>query len=218
MIVGVCAGQEVKIRVSSGSGEGWAAGVTTRSDMLTAPADKPLSANARPTIGPIVRSGRRRSCAATDLARGPPHEPPRVASARRPPACVEPPGRPSGHGAQVSSMPPTSGHNRPTPRSRVGRSSQYAGENGQRVRSPERPDPEPPRSLGYAWRVRTTTEWVSMLRLAMLSFWHVHAGGYARQAQQHPDTTLTAAPRPRSWAFPSTTIFTSSWRETTWMA
>ncbi|MEQ4207194.1 Gfo/Idh/MocA family oxidoreductase [Actinopolymorpha sp. B9G3] len=32
-----------------------------------------------------------------------------------------------------------------------------------------------------------------MLRLAMLSFWHVHAGGYARQAQQHPDTTLTAA-------------------------
>jgi 1,5-anhydro-D-fructose reductase (1,5-anhydro-D-mannitol-forming) len=32
-----------------------------------------------------------------------------------------------------------------------------------------------------------------MLRLAMLSFWHVHAGGYARQAQQHPGTTLVAA-------------------------
>ena len=27
----------------------------------------------------------------------------------------------------------------------------------------------------------------------MLSFWHVHAGGYARQAQQHPGTTLVAA-------------------------
>lgn len=26
----------------------------------------------------------------------------------------------------------------------------------------------------------------------MLSFWHVHAGGYARQAEQHPDTTITA--------------------------
>ncbi|HEY8458420.1 MAG TPA: Gfo/Idh/MocA family oxidoreductase [Actinopolymorphaceae bacterium] len=32
-----------------------------------------------------------------------------------------------------------------------------------------------------------------MLRLAMLSFWHVHALGYARQAQEHPDTTLVAA-------------------------
>jgi 1,5-anhydro-D-fructose reductase (1,5-anhydro-D-mannitol-forming) len=37
------------------------------------------------------------------------------------------------------------------------------------------------------------TDRVSMLRLAMLSFWHVHAGGYARQAQQHPGTVLTAA-------------------------
>lgn len=31
-----------------------------------------------------------------------------------------------------------------------------------------------------------------MIRVAMLSFWHVHAGGYARQAEQHPDTTITA--------------------------
>ncbi|REF37933.1 Gfo/Idh/MocA family protein [Thermasporomyces composti] len=32
-----------------------------------------------------------------------------------------------------------------------------------------------------------------MIRLAMLSFWHVHARGYARQAQEHPATTLVAA-------------------------
>jgi 1,5-anhydro-D-fructose reductase (1,5-anhydro-D-mannitol-forming) len=32
-----------------------------------------------------------------------------------------------------------------------------------------------------------------MIRLAMLSFWHVHAGGYARQAQQHPGTEIVAA-------------------------
>jgi 1,5-anhydro-D-fructose reductase (1,5-anhydro-D-mannitol-forming) len=31
-----------------------------------------------------------------------------------------------------------------------------------------------------------------MIRVAMLSFWHVHAGGYARNAAQHPDTTITA--------------------------
>lgn len=30
------------------------------------------------------------------------------------------------------------------------------------------------------------------IRVAMLSFWHVHAGDYARQAQQHPDTEIVA--------------------------
>lgn len=32
-----------------------------------------------------------------------------------------------------------------------------------------------------------------MLRLALLSFWHVHAKDYARQAQQHPATEIVAA-------------------------
>lgn len=31
-----------------------------------------------------------------------------------------------------------------------------------------------------------------MIRLAMLSFWHVHANDYARQANEHPDTVITA--------------------------
>lgn len=31
-----------------------------------------------------------------------------------------------------------------------------------------------------------------MIRLAMLSFWHVHAGGYAQQAQDHPATEIVA--------------------------
>jgi 1,5-anhydro-D-fructose reductase (1,5-anhydro-D-mannitol-forming) len=31
-----------------------------------------------------------------------------------------------------------------------------------------------------------------MIRVAMLSFWHVHAGGYARQAADHPDTEIVA--------------------------
>lgn len=31
-----------------------------------------------------------------------------------------------------------------------------------------------------------------MIRLAMLSFWHVHAGDYARQAQEHPKTEIVA--------------------------
>ncbi|KQO63834.1 Gfo/Idh/MocA family protein [Curtobacterium sp. Leaf261] len=30
------------------------------------------------------------------------------------------------------------------------------------------------------------------LSIAVLGFWHVHAGGYASDAQDHPDTTLTA--------------------------
>lgn len=32
-----------------------------------------------------------------------------------------------------------------------------------------------------------------MLRVAMLSFWHVHAGDYARQATEHPETEIVAA-------------------------
>lgn len=32
----------------------------------------------------------------------------------------------------------------------------------------------------------------AMINLAMLSFWHVHAGDYARQADEHPDTQLVA--------------------------
>lgn len=32
-----------------------------------------------------------------------------------------------------------------------------------------------------------------MIRIAMLSFWHVHADGYARQAVEHPGTELVAA-------------------------
>ncbi|MFD2080666.1 Predicted dehydrogenase [Actinopolymorpha cephalotaxi] len=32
-----------------------------------------------------------------------------------------------------------------------------------------------------------------MIRIAMLSFWHVHALGYARQAQEHPGTEIVAA-------------------------
>lgn len=32
-----------------------------------------------------------------------------------------------------------------------------------------------------------------MIRVALLSFWHVHAKDYARQAQQHPDTEIVAA-------------------------
>src|SRR5690606_32553495 len=31
-----------------------------------------------------------------------------------------------------------------------------------------------------------------MIRLAMLSYWHVHAAGYASAAQRHPDTQITA--------------------------
>ncbi|WP_067624185.1 Gfo/Idh/MocA family protein [Alicyclobacillus acidiphilus] len=31
-----------------------------------------------------------------------------------------------------------------------------------------------------------------MVRLAMLSFWHVHARDYARQAKEHPDTEIVA--------------------------
>lgn len=31
-----------------------------------------------------------------------------------------------------------------------------------------------------------------MIRVALLSFWHVHAKDYARQAQQHPDTEIVA--------------------------
>src|SRR5690348_10131116 len=32
-----------------------------------------------------------------------------------------------------------------------------------------------------------------MIRVAMISFWHVHAKDYARQAQEHPDTEIVAA-------------------------
>ena len=32
-----------------------------------------------------------------------------------------------------------------------------------------------------------------MIRVAMLSFWHVHARDYARQAQEHPDVNIVAA-------------------------
>jgi 1,5-anhydro-D-fructose reductase (1,5-anhydro-D-mannitol-forming) len=32
-----------------------------------------------------------------------------------------------------------------------------------------------------------------MIRVAMMSFWHVHARDYARQAQEHPDTEIVAA-------------------------
>jgi 1,5-anhydro-D-fructose reductase (1,5-anhydro-D-mannitol-forming) len=32
-----------------------------------------------------------------------------------------------------------------------------------------------------------------MIRVAMVSFWHVHAKDYARQAQEHPDTEIVAA-------------------------
>ncbi len=32
-----------------------------------------------------------------------------------------------------------------------------------------------------------------MLRVAMLSFWHVHAGDYARQATEHPDVEIIGA-------------------------
>jgi 1,5-anhydro-D-fructose reductase (1,5-anhydro-D-mannitol-forming) len=32
-----------------------------------------------------------------------------------------------------------------------------------------------------------------MIRVAMLSFWHVHARDYARQAQEHPDVSIVAA-------------------------
>jgi 1,5-anhydro-D-fructose reductase (1,5-anhydro-D-mannitol-forming) len=32
-----------------------------------------------------------------------------------------------------------------------------------------------------------------MIRVAMLSFWHVHAGDYARQALEHPQTEIVAA-------------------------
>ncbi len=32
-----------------------------------------------------------------------------------------------------------------------------------------------------------------MIRIAMLSFWHVHAKDYARQAQEHPDVEIVAA-------------------------
>ena len=43
------------------------------------------------------------------------------------------------------------------------------------------------------------------LRLAILSFWHVHARDYARQATEHPGTEITAvwdedADRGRGWA------------------
>ena len=31
-----------------------------------------------------------------------------------------------------------------------------------------------------------------MIRVAMLSFWHVHARDYARQAEEHPDTEIVA--------------------------
>jgi 1,5-anhydro-D-fructose reductase (1,5-anhydro-D-mannitol-forming) len=31
-----------------------------------------------------------------------------------------------------------------------------------------------------------------MIRVAMLSFWHVHAGDYAAQAERHPDTEIVA--------------------------
>lgn len=31
-----------------------------------------------------------------------------------------------------------------------------------------------------------------MLKVAMLSFWHVHAKDYARMANQHPDTEIVA--------------------------
>jgi 1,5-anhydro-D-fructose reductase (1,5-anhydro-D-mannitol-forming) len=31
-----------------------------------------------------------------------------------------------------------------------------------------------------------------MIRAAMLSFWHVHAGGYADQGSKHPDTEIVA--------------------------
>ena len=31
-----------------------------------------------------------------------------------------------------------------------------------------------------------------MIRVAMLSFWHVHAKDYARQATEHPDTQIVA--------------------------
>lgn len=31
-----------------------------------------------------------------------------------------------------------------------------------------------------------------MIRVAMLSFWHVHAGDYARQATEHPETEIVA--------------------------
>lgn len=32
-----------------------------------------------------------------------------------------------------------------------------------------------------------------MIRVAMVSFWHVHARDYARQASEHPDTEIVAA-------------------------
>ncbi|MBO0778200.1 MAG: Gfo/Idh/MocA family oxidoreductase [Ktedonobacteraceae bacterium] len=32
-----------------------------------------------------------------------------------------------------------------------------------------------------------------MIRVAMISFWHVHARDYARQAREHPDTEIVAA-------------------------
>lgn len=32
-----------------------------------------------------------------------------------------------------------------------------------------------------------------MIRVAMISFWHVHARDYAQQAQEHPDTEIVAA-------------------------
>ena len=31
-----------------------------------------------------------------------------------------------------------------------------------------------------------------MIRVAMLSFWHVHAKDYARLAAEHPDTEIVA--------------------------
>ncbi|HEY0828874.1 MAG TPA: Gfo/Idh/MocA family oxidoreductase [Bacilli bacterium] len=31
-----------------------------------------------------------------------------------------------------------------------------------------------------------------MIKVAMLSFWHVHAGDYARQAEEHPETEIVA--------------------------
>src|SRR5690348_1521530 len=31
-----------------------------------------------------------------------------------------------------------------------------------------------------------------MIRIAMLSFWHVHAKDYAREAEEHPDTEIVA--------------------------
>src|SRR5690349_16932378 len=37
-----------------------------------------------------------------------------------------------------------------------------------------------------------TKEYDAMIRLAVLSFWHVHAKDYSKQAVEHPDTEIVA--------------------------